>query len=155
MSIENSLRVLVVDDHAAIRRGIASLINSEWPYMRCVGAVATLQEALGQAAEHRPDVVVLDADLDGEDGLSLIPPLRRAADCAVVVLTSLLDPRITTRAHDLGAAACLHKAAPASELIACVAISRSLSSGNHALPRDCREQSALPRRGPSAHTKGS
>jgi len=124
MSNDNSLRVLVIDDHVAIRRGIASLINSEWPFMRCVGTVATCAEALGQAAEHRPDVVVLDADLDGEDGLILIPSLQRAAPCAVVVLTSLVDERVAQRALDLGAVACLHKTAPATALLACVAASR-------------------------------
>jgi DNA-binding NarL/FixJ family response regulator len=124
MFTERSLRILVVDDHAATRRGITSLINAEWPFMRCIGAAATPQEALGQAKEAQPDVVVLDADLDGEDGLNLIPSLQRTARCSVVVLTSLVDPRIAKRARELGAAACLHKTAPADELLASVAASR-------------------------------
>jgi two-component system nitrate/nitrite response regulator NarL len=124
MSTERSLSVLIVDDNAATRRGITSLINAEWPYMRCIGAVATPDEALGHAKERQPDVVVLDADLDGEDGLNLIPLLLRAAGCSVVVLTSLVDPRVARRARQLGAIACLHKTAPADQLLAHVAASR-------------------------------
>jgi DNA-binding NarL/FixJ family response regulator len=130
MSTERSLRILVVDDHAATRRGITNLINAEWPSMRCIGAAATAQEALGQAKEGRPDVVVLDVDLDGEDGLSLIHSLQRTAGCSVVVLTSLFDPRIAKRAQKLGASACVHKTAPAAELLACVA-----ASGREGEPR--------------------
>ena len=54
----------------------------------------------------------------------LIPSLQRAAPCAVVVLTSLVDERVAQRALDLGAVACLHKTAPATALLACVAASR-------------------------------
>lgn len=112
-----ALKVLVVDDHIGIRIGIASLINAEHPYMSAVGSAATAAEALAKAHALQPDVVVLDVNLDGEDGLALIPALRRAASCEVVVLTSLADPHVALHAHHMGARACLHKAAPASELL--------------------------------------
>jgi DNA-binding NarL/FixJ family response regulator len=115
------LKVLIVDDHASIRRGIESLINTEWPRMRCVGAVATAVDALRHAEDRQPGVVVVDADLDGEDGLALIPLLRRKSACRVLVLTSLQDARVASRALRLGADACLHKTAPASDLLACIA----------------------------------
>jgi DNA-binding NarL/FixJ family response regulator len=115
------LRVLVVDDHVGIRLGIESLIDAEAPRMRSVGGAANPLEALHEAKAQQPDVVVLDVDLDGEDGLALIPLLHRAAPCAVVVLTSLIDPRVAERALRLGACGCVHKASPASELLARVA----------------------------------
>ena len=118
MSPEIPLRVLVVDDHAGIRLGIESLIEAEAPRMRSVGAVGTPVEALAHTQRHQPHVVVLDVNLDGEDGLALIPLLHRAAPCGVVVLTSLQDPHIAERAHRLGAFGCLHKTAPADELLA-------------------------------------
>lgn len=114
------LKVLVVDDHPGIRAGIASLIDAEFPRMRTVGVAATPAEALAGAAEHRPQVVVLDVNLDGEDGLALIPALRRGGHCDVVVLTSLTDPQVTVHALRLGAHACLQKTAPAAELVACI-----------------------------------
>ena len=120
MFLDGSLKVLVVDDHPGIRIGIASLIDAERPRMRTVGSAATRADALAQAAALQPDVVVLDVNLDGEDGLSLIPSLHRAAPCAVVVLTSLVDPLVAAHARRLGAAACLHKSAPACELVNCI-----------------------------------
>ena len=120
MPFEGPVKVLVVDDHAGIRHGIASLINAEWPRMRSVRAAATADEALTLAREQQPHVVVLDVNLAGEDGLALIPALRRRAPCEVVVLTSLADPRVASHARRLGAHACLHKTAPATDLLACV-----------------------------------
>lgn len=111
------LRVLVVDDHAAIRAGIESLIDAEAPRMRSIGAAATPSDALQQAKEKQPDVVVLDVDLGGEDGLALIPLLHDAAPCGVIVLTSLADASVAERARECGANDCMHKTAPASELL--------------------------------------
>lgn len=118
MSFLSPLNVLVIDDHVGIRTGIAGLIDAEAPTMRTVGLAATGAEALSRMHELRPDVVVLDADLDGEDGLALLPALHAIAACEVVVLTSLLDPLVAVRALALGACACLQKTAPAAELVA-------------------------------------
>ena len=120
MLFEGPVRVLIVDDHVAIRSGIAKLINAEWPRMRSIGAAGTSQEALTLARTHQPDVVVLDVNLAGDDGLLLIPLLQQLAPCEVIVLTSLSDPRVSAHARRLGAHACLHKTAPASELVDCL-----------------------------------
>jgi len=120
MPFEGTVRVLVVDDHVGIRNGIASLIDAERPRMCSVGAAATVGEALTQARERQPHVVVLDVNLAGDDGLALIPLLQRLAPCEIVVLTSLSDPHVAAHARRLGAHACLHKTAPAIELVACV-----------------------------------
>jgi two-component system, NarL family, nitrate/nitrite response regulator NarL len=117
MSERQPLRVLVVDDHIAIRVGIESLIDAEAPRMRSIGGAATPGDALRQAKEKQPDVVVLDVDLGGEDGLALIPLLHDAAPCGVIVLTSLADARVAERARHFGANDCMHKTAPASELL--------------------------------------
>jgi two-component system, NarL family, nitrate/nitrite response regulator NarL len=102
------VRVLVVDDHASIRTGIRRLIDGEAPRLCTVGCVATADEA---------DVVVLDVNLGGEDGLVLIPAMRRLAPCEVVVLTSLSDPAVERMARALGATAHVHKTAPAQVLL--------------------------------------
>jgi len=114
------LRVLVVDDHIGVRKGVASLIDAEQPRMRCVGDAGTASEAIALTRDLQPDVIVLDVILGNDDGLALIPPLRRLAPCVVVVLTSLSDPSVDAHAARLGALACLHKAAPAGELIAAI-----------------------------------
>lgn len=121
MTASQPLRVLVVDDHVGIRMGIESLINAEAPRMCSVGGAATPEQALLQVGTLQPDVVVLDVDLGGEDGLALIPLLQRVAPCGVMVLTSLTDLRVAQRAGDLGANDFMNKTAPASELLARIA----------------------------------
>lgn len=125
MSDNDAVKVLVVDDHAAVRAAIANLIDTEHPRLRVVGTAASADEALDQAGSQQPDVVVLDANLGTEDGLALIPALRRAAPCKVVVLSSLTDPALAAHATRLGAYACLHKTAPAEELLNCIAAALS------------------------------
>jgi DNA-binding NarL/FixJ family response regulator/Flp pilus assembly pilin Flp len=120
MPIEGPVRVLVVDDHIGIRNGISSLIEAEQPLMCSVGSAASAAEALAQARERQPHVVVLDVNLAGDDGLALIPALQRAARCQIVVLTCLADPRVASHARRMGARACLHKTAPAADLLACI-----------------------------------
>ena len=116
----SSIRVLVVDDHLGTRTGLASLIEAEQPRMRCIGSAGTAGEALTHTRALQPHVILLDVDLAGDDGLALIPALHLAAPCAVVVLTSLQDPNVATFALRLGAHACLHKTAPAADLIAAI-----------------------------------
>ena len=120
-----SIKVLVVDDHAGIRNALTRLIDSEQPQLWCVGSAASGTEALAMAREKQPHVILLDVVLGDEDGLALIAPLHRSAAVAIVVLTSLVDPRVAARAHRLGAVACVHKSAPAADLLACIARSRA------------------------------
>jgi DNA-binding NarL/FixJ family response regulator/Flp pilus assembly pilin Flp len=117
MPSSDAVRVLVVDDHPAVRAGIANLIDGEHPRLCTVGAAASMVEALELAEAHQPNVVVLDVDLAGHDGLALIPALLRAARCEVVVLSSLADAHLCLHARQLGARACVNKTAPATELL--------------------------------------
>lgn len=120
----------MVDDHAGIRNALTRLIDSEQPRLWCVGSAATGAEALAMARERRPDVILLDVVLGDEDGLALIAPLHRAVEVAIVVLTSLVDPRVAARAQRLGAVECVHKSAPAADLLVCIA----RACGNFTLP---------------------
>lgn len=117
MSNRTPVRVLVVDDHPSIRIGISRLIDGESPRMHAVGCAATADEALEGVERLQPDVVVLDVNLAGEDGLVLIPAMRRLAPCQVVVLTSLSDPAVERMAIALGASAHVHKTDPAQALL--------------------------------------
>ena len=62
--------LLIVDDHAAVRAGLAALIAPE-PDLRVVATAADAEAALAHAEEHRPDVALIDFHLPGEDGLEL------------------------------------------------------------------------------------
>jgi len=107
--------VLVVDDQLAVREGVARLITCSATPLLYVSTAATGTEALRAAARLHPNVVVLDADLDGEDGLALIPQLALTA--GVLVLTSHGDAGTRARAAGLGASAFIEKHQPAAELL--------------------------------------
>jgi two-component system nitrate/nitrite response regulator NarL len=107
--------VLVVDDQLAVREGVARLITSAPLVLSLVGSVATGAEALSAVSRLHPMVVVLDADLAGEDGLALIPQLERSS--RVLILTSHGDRATRERAARLGALAFIEKHQPAAELL--------------------------------------
>jgi DNA-binding NarL/FixJ family response regulator len=67
------IRLLVVDDHPAVREGLALLVSSEG--MEVCAEAARRAEALLRADECRPDLAVVDLSLDGEDGLLLVADL--------------------------------------------------------------------------------
>jgi DNA-binding NarL/FixJ family response regulator len=110
------LGVLVVDDQRAVREGLARLISCGSLALRFVATAANAAEALDAAARLDPDVVVLDVDLDGDDGLCLIPSLLPRA--SILVLTSHGDAATRARAEQLGADAFLEKHMPAADLLA-------------------------------------
>lgn len=114
------IEILLVDDQRAILSGVTALIESEAPRMRVTGQACSGREALELALTVRPHIIVLDADLRGEDGLGLIPLFRICCDAAVVVFTCLGESHARLRAQRLGAAGFVSKTAPGDELIAAI-----------------------------------
>lgn len=111
------LRIMLVDDHPIVRSGLRLLVESE-PEMRVVGEAGTFAEALAVVVSSQPDVVLLDLDLGGEDGLDLLPELKTAAPRArVLVLTAITDPETHSRVVRLGALGLVMKGAPADVLL--------------------------------------
>lgn len=110
-----ALAVLIVDDQAAVREGLTRLISSLGRPFGDVHTAASTTEALQVLSRARPQLVVLDVDLAGEDGLALLPKLT--ADAAVLVLSSHGDAATIARACDGGARAFVHKQRPASDLV--------------------------------------
>jgi len=94
-------RVLVVDDEPEMRRALrAGLTYHDFD----VQAVAGGPDALRQAADWRPDVVLLDLGLPGMDGFEVLRLLREAGDRSAVIVVSVMpDERDKVRALDLGA----------------------------------------------------
>ncbi len=68
------LRILVVDDHPAVREGLAILVSSQG--MEVCAEAGTRIEALARVKESRPDLAIVDLSLEREDGLLLIANLR-------------------------------------------------------------------------------
>jgi NarL family two-component system response regulator LiaR len=85
------IRVLIVDDHAVVRQGLAALLQAA-PDMKVVGGAASAAEAVGLVRREKPDVVLLDLVMPGEDGIAALPKLKAAHPAVrVLVLTSYVD----------------------------------------------------------------
>jgi DNA-binding NarL/FixJ family response regulator len=103
ISTETPVRILVVDDHAMFREGIKLLLQRD-PQLQVVGEAATPQEALDLATRELPEIVLLDIDLAGYNGLDIIESLQASVpDSDIIVLTGVRDEGLQTRALRSGA----------------------------------------------------
>jgi DNA-binding NarL/FixJ family response regulator len=108
--------VLVVDDHPAVRAGVAALVDAE-PGLHTVEAVGDAFAVAPAVHAHRPDVVVLDYQLPGIDGLSLCRTLRSAPlPPAVLIYSAFASRDMIVPAHIAGAGALADKALEPREL---------------------------------------
>ena len=131
------IRVVLVDDHAVVRSGLAQLLGGT-DDIDVVGQAGTGEEALGVVRETRPDVVVMDLQMPGVDGVEATRRLlAEDLGCEVLVLTSYSDHARIVAALDAGAVGYLLKDADPEEVIGGV---RAVSRGESPLnPRVARQ----------------
>ena len=84
------IRLLLVDDHALFREGLAGLFAYQ-PDFAVVGEAEDAPGALDLAAQLRPDLVLMDIDLPGEDGVEATRRLKLALPATVVVMLTVYD----------------------------------------------------------------
>ena len=115
-----STRVLIVDDHAIVRRGLRSILELEQD-IAVVGEAGGPAEALRTVERSRPEVVLLDLKLSPEgdaDGLAVCSRiLERHPGTGVVVLSTFLDEELVAEALRRGARAYVLKDVDLSELV--------------------------------------
>jgi DNA-binding NarL/FixJ family response regulator len=103
------IRVLAVDDHALLRKGIAAVINAE-PDMKLVAEASNGEEAVDRFRTHRPDVVLMDLRMPGLNGIeATIRILSEFPDARIVVLTTYHGDAQVLRALRAGARAYILK----------------------------------------------
>jgi DNA-binding NarL/FixJ family response regulator len=113
-------RVLVVDDHALVRAGVARLLEAEAD-IEVVGQTGSGHEAVELARRLKPDVVILDYSLPDLDGFETTQQIVSAATGArVLILTMYANEEYATRLIRAGAAGFLIKGASADELLVAV-----------------------------------
>jgi len=110
------ITILVVDDHAVVREGLRAFLGLQDGF-EIVGEAADGDEALEQAKQLDPDVILMDLVMPGRDGVSAMQVLKqRAARSRVIVLTSFLDDDRLLPALEAGAAGYLLKNSQPAEL---------------------------------------
>jgi DNA-binding NarL/FixJ family response regulator len=114
------LRILVVDDHAVVRRGVRVLLESHEGWEVC-GEATTGREAVEAARRLRPDIVVMDLSLPGLNGLDATRQiLHDAPGTEVLVLTMHHSVEVAREVLQAGARACVLKRDADENLIAAV-----------------------------------
>jgi DNA-binding NarL/FixJ family response regulator len=130
------IRVLLVDDHPALRAGLFTVLRAE-PGIVPQAAVASPSEALAEIDRGRPDMVLLDYHLQEGDGLSFCHRLKsRPEPPHVLIYSAYAEARLTIPAMVAGADGVANKAASAQELFDAI---RVISKGGTLLPPVSRE----------------
>lgn len=104
MSKHKKIKVLVVDDSALMRKLIPLILEKD-PDIEVVATAVDGRFALAKAEKHRPDVITLDMDMPGMDGLTTLRHLVTDFGIPVVIVSSLTDKgvELTMKAFELGA----------------------------------------------------
>src|SRR5437764_4066446 len=87
---DDVIRILVVDDHPIVRDGLVTVLQDQAD-LHVAGSVGTAEEAVALAALLQPDVVLLDLELPGMDGVAAIPRLLEAAPAVRILVFTAYD----------------------------------------------------------------
>ncbi len=118
----HSITLLIVDDHPVVRDGLATILSTQADF-RIIGEAASGEEALVVARQQQPDVVLLDLEMPGLDGVDTLRLLREGRpNIRVVVFTAFDTDERILGAVQAGAKGYLLKGAPRTELFDAIRI---------------------------------
>lgn len=115
--MENTIKVMLVDDHQTMLWGLQRLIDAETPRMRVVGSARTPQEAVEKAGTLVPDVILLDLDLAGANAAEHLPAMLGNGVSRALVLTGERRQAVLDEAVRAGARGVLGKDAAADVVL--------------------------------------
>jgi DNA-binding NarL/FixJ family response regulator len=115
--VEREIRVLIADDHGIVREGLRAVLGAE-PDIEVVGEAATGKEVVERAAKLRPDVILMDIQMPGINGIEATRRILEAnPHVGVVVLTMFEDDDSVFSAMRAGARGYVLKGADPSEIL--------------------------------------
>jgi NarL family two-component system response regulator LiaR len=115
------IRVLVVDDHTVVRKGLCALLSAEKYGIEVVGEASDGLDAIVKARALYPDVILLDLAMPGMGGLEAIPVLREQIPQArIIILTSYAEDSQVAEAIRSGALGYLMKDSSPDELVSTI-----------------------------------
>ena len=128
--MKNKIRVLIADDHAMVRMGLASLLGTE-PDIEVVGEAENGKTAIQKSIALKPDVVVMDLVMPNMDGTAATTEiLKSLPETKILMLTSFGTADGIAHAIEAGAKGAMMKNADFSELVAAI---RILAAGGRAI----------------------
>ncbi len=123
------MRVLIIDDHQIVRRGLQELLADAFPEPE-TGEAANSQQALELLTSRSWDLVLLDINIPGRSGLDLLQDIKRLRPkLPVVVVSAYPEEEFAIRSFKLGASGYLNKNLGSEEMLA--AVRKALSGGTY------------------------
>lgn len=114
------ITILLADDEALLRRALAQLLPMEGD-IEIIAEASTAREAVETTLRERPDVLVIDLEMPGDDGLAAVSAIRQARPAQVVLmLTRHAKPGVLRRALKLGVQGFVTKAADPAHIAAVI-----------------------------------
>ncbi len=111
------IRLMIVEDQPAVRQGLQMRLAAE-PDLCVIGEAPDGEAALELVRSLRPDVVLMDVEMPGRDGIAATSALRSLYPQIEVIVLSIHDDVLTrARARDAGAAGFVAKSVPADTLL--------------------------------------
>ena len=111
------IKILLVDDHRSVLWGLEKLIEGASPPMEVLGKATNSVEAMQLLNGIRPDIILLDLDLGGENGIHAIPALIAKSTSKILVLTGSRDPAVHDSAVLAGAMGVVEKGESADTIL--------------------------------------
>ena len=132
-TVPKLIRVLTVDDHSLLRKGIAALVNAE-PDMKLIAEASNGQEAIESFRLHRPDVTLMDIQMPDFNGIEAINRIQSEfPDARIIVLTTYTGDAQVVKALRAGARAYILKGHVHRELLETI---RAVHAGQKKIPPD-------------------
>ena len=127
------IRILTVDDHPLLRKGIAALVNAE-PDMKLIAEASNGEEAIESFRLHRPDVTLMDIQMPSFNGIEAIRHIQSEfSDARIIVLTTYTGDAQVLRALKAGARGYVLKGHVHRELLETI---RAVYAGQKKIPPD-------------------
>jgi DNA-binding NarL/FixJ family response regulator len=137
MTEEAKIRVLCVDDHSLVRKGVAAILENE-PDMQLVAEASDGREAVDKYRELHPDVVLMDLRMPGMDGTEATKAIRAEdPDARIIALTSYDGDQDIYRALEAGVRGYILKEMVHSEVVKAI---RTVESGKRLMPPEVAER---------------
>ena len=125
------IRILTVDDHPLLRKGIAALVNAE-PDLKLIAEASNGKEALEAFRSYRPDITLMDLQMPEMDGLEAVEAIRREfPEARIIVLTTYSGDTQVLRALKGGARGYMLKGNVHKELLDAI---RAVHAGQKRIP---------------------
>lgn len=132
-STSKLIRILTVDDHPLLRKGIAALVNAE-PDLKLIAEASNGEEAIAAFRSHKPDVTLMDLQMAVMDGLEAINAIRSEfPEARIIVLTTYSGDTQVLRALKAGARGYILKGQVHKELLDTI---RAVHAGQKRIPNE-------------------